>query len=140
MTTQPTQIDCRVYDYSKDNISFSKDTNEYEVVYKCQKSRKKFDTILKDNTVILRLFYRKTKLEPFKDIGIVQNRKVLEERSKDEDRLTMQFIIPKTEELVIPAPTTKGQGKYKIPIFKALNVWIKTNCYMQGIIEVFPIS
>jgi hypothetical protein len=70
----------------------------------------------------------------------VQNRKVLEERSKGEDRLTMQFNIPKEESLNIPEPTTKGQGKYKKPIFKVLNVEPKLKCYMHGIMEVIPIT
>jgi hypothetical protein len=50
----------------------------------------------------------------------------------------MEFKIPNTETLSIPAPTTRGQGKYKIPVFNALNVEPKHKCYMHGIIEVFP--
>jgi hypothetical protein len=140
MTSQPTQIDNKVYDYTKDNIKYCDEKKEYKIVYQCQKSKKKYDNVLKDSNVILKFFYRKRKQTPFEYIGMVQNRKVLEERSKGTDRLTMQFVIPKQESLTIPEPTTKGQGKYKIPIFKVLNVEPKSKCYMHGIMEVIHIT
>lgn len=140
MTATPTVIDAKEYDYPKDGISFDKDNNEYIVKYQCQKSMKRYDNALKDENVQLKVFYRETNTQPFRYLGTVQTRKILEQRSEGANRLTMQFNIPKTDDLCIPAPTTRGQGKFKIPVFKALNVDIRSKCYMHGIIEVFPKS
>lgn len=138
LTGTPTVIDGSEYNYTKDRIMFDEDKNEYIVKYQCQKSMKRHDDALKDENVSIRVFARRKNTEAFRHLGVVQSRKIIEQRSEGADRLTMQFTIPNTETLSIPAPTTRGQGKYKIPVFDALNVRPKHKCYMHGIIEVFP--
>lgn len=140
LTGTPTVIDGLEYNYTKDSVVLNKDKNEYIVKYQCQKSMKRHDHALKDKNVILWVFARQKPTEPFTYIGTVKSRKIIEQRSEGADRLTMQFNIPNTEKLSIPAPSTRGQGKYKIPVFNALNVEIRYKCYMHGIIEVFPKS
>lgn len=140
LTGTPTIIDGSEYNYTKDSIVFDKDKNEHIVKYQCQKSMKRHDGILKDDDVILWVLARQKSTEPFTYLGTVQSRKIIEQRSEGADRLTMQFNIPNTEKLDIPAPTTRGQGKYKIPVFNALNVRPRSKSYMHGIIEVFSIT
>lgn len=139
-TAQVTLIGDVIYDYSKDNIVYDKAKEEYTAIYQCQKSMKRYDDILTDPNVKLILFQRATRYEPFKYIGGVQSRKVLEERRDGAARLTMQYKIPKQGSLDIPSPTTRGQGKYKIPVFNALNLQPMSKCYMHGIMEVVPKS
>ena len=134
----PTIIDGSEYNYTKDRHVYNKDKNEHIVQFQCQKSMKSHDGALKDDNVVIKVFARQKPTEPFRYLGTVQSRKIIEQRTEGADRLTMQFNIPNTETLIIPAPTTRGQGKYKIPVFNALNVEPKHKCYMHGIIEVFP--
>lgn len=138
MTATPTTIGDKLYYYSEDSILVDKDKNESIVIYQCQKSMKRHDDALKNENVDIKVFYREKNSQPFTYIGHVKSRQILKQRSEGADRLTMQFNVSKTESLCIQAPATRGQGKFKIPVFNALNVDVKSKCYMHGIMEVFP--
>lgn len=138
MNATPTVINGLEYNYSKDRLVFDKHKNEHVAKYQCQKSMKRHDNALKDDNVIIHVLQRQMHSVPFRYLGVVQSRKIIEERQEGEDRLTMQFHIPNTVTLDIPAPTTSGQGKFKIPVFNALNVTPRHRTYMHGIIEVIP--
>ncbi len=139
ITQTITIINGVIYNYTKDSIVYDKDKNEYTVTYQCQKSMRRYDDDLKDDNIRVMVFARDKVTEPFIYLGTVKSRKVLAERT-DNVRLTMQFKIPKTETLDIPPPTTRGQGKFKIPVFNALGVEPRYKNYMHGIFEVFPIT
>ena len=123
-----------------DVFRYNQNTNLVDIEYMSQKVWRVNDKVLM-NIPNIHVFYRDNKQKPFKYIGKVVERSVLNKRTNYKP-LIMKFIIDSTNttlcqpgKVFSPLPF-KGRGRYKLGVFDALQAIPKTNGVNTGIVVV----
>jgi hypothetical protein len=135
ITGESSIIGGKIYHYPEDNFD-----NKTKIKYQCQKVTLKYDYVLKDPDVEIQMFARKKKNKDFIYLGKVEKKTIIQDRKDSKGVLVVEFDVKiSTDAPVIPKPTTKGDGKFKLPLFKAFNVEPVKKNYKVGIMQVRPL-
>jgi hypothetical protein len=117
ITAEGVTVCGKTYDYR--DILTPTDEGHIQLDYWSQAKRKTGDPLLLDENLHTFIFYRMNDKRPFKMVGTVRQRTLLQERTREHPLLVRFIIDPLPQREFMPIPYM-GIGKYKLGVFQGM--------------------
>lgn len=132
ITKQKQSFGGKTYHYTDDSLKAN------DLIFEGQRVCSKYDPVLQDPTIPIKVFRRSSKDKDFVYIGDVVAKELIHARQPDKNvNLLVKFRLEKAENPPsIPSPNSDGDGRFKLPVFRAYNVQPLLRKYIPGIIPV----